>query len=202
MMNIQKFSDNFIEKTFLRFIPYSIKPNVFSYIRIALVPVIYFLLFKDHLVVATILFVIAASTDFIDGALARTRDQITDLGKVLDPIADKMLIATVLIHIGFEYLIIKLFVAVIAFEIAAVFASSLLATYLGRPVGANLFGKIKMILQCFAVGFFLLGIMLNQKILISVSEYILFIALFFALLAGVENLRRRYMRHREKILAK
>lgn len=189
--NVQKTIDGVIDKVFLQFIPHSIKPNQVTVIRLILIPVIYWLLVQDALGMALFVFVIAASTDFIDGAMARTRNQITDLGKVIDPIADKLLILTMLSYVGFNYLLVKVFVVFIIFELFAVLIGYFFSFAIGKPIGANVFGKIKLILQCVSIGFFLLGIILSDTVLIDISKYVLFTALFFAVMAAIETGRRK-----------
>ncbi len=193
-MKSQSFQDKLdiiIEKVFLWAIPEWVKPNWLTYFRILTVPIIGYLLHNGNIKSAFILFIVSVSSDFLDGTIARRRNKITDLGKVLDPIADKMLIATILIYIGFEYLIIKIFLIFIIFEIISVIFGSVLAYKIGRPVGANIYGKIKMVLQSLSVGTFLIGIFLNNKLLITGSVYVLSIALFFAVLAGIEVYRKK-----------
>jgi len=188
-LDIQKTIDGFIDRVFLWFIPHSIRPNHITVLRFILVPVIYLLLRLDMFDVALVVFVIAASTDFIDGAMARTRNQITEVGKVIDPVADKLLIMSVLLYIGFDYFIVKIFVFFIIFELVAVLMGAFFSFAVGRPLGANFFGKIKMILQSFSVGLFILGIVIKNYVLIEVSEYILFVALIFAIVSGLEHIR-------------
>ena len=75
-------------------------PNKISIARICMIPIfvlVFFLDFPFHYGVAGILFVIAACTDFIDGYIARSRGLVTNLGKFLDPIADKVLVSTAMI---------------------------------------------------------------------------------------------------------
>lgn len=188
-LDIQKIIDGFIDKVFLWFIPHSIRPNHITILRFILVPVIYLLLRSGMFDVALGVFVVAASTDFIDGAMARTRNQITEVGKVIDPVADKLLIMSVLLYIGFDYFIVKIFVFFIIFELVAVLMGAFFSFAVGRPLGANFFGKIKMILQSFSVGLFILGIVIKNYVLIEVSEYILFVALIFAIVSGLEHIR-------------
>ncbi len=72
-------------------------PNKISLVRIGMIPLFvlfFFLDFTGHYFVAAGLFALAAVTDFIDGHIARSRGLVTNLGKFLDPIADKVLIAT------------------------------------------------------------------------------------------------------------
>lgn len=75
-------------------------PNKISLARILMIPVfvlIFFLDFKYNYVVAAAIFAIAALTDFVDGKIARSRNLVTNLGKFLDPIADKVLVSTAFI---------------------------------------------------------------------------------------------------------
>ena len=189
--NVQKTIDAVINRLFLRFIPYSVKPNQVTVVRFLLIPVIYWLLTQNEFGFALIIFIIAASTDFIDGAMARTRNQITDVGKVIDPIADKLLIITVLAYVGFNYLLVKIFIIFIIFELIAVLIGYFFSFAIGKTIGANFFGKIKLILQCISVGLFLLGIIMSNANLINISKYVLFTALFFAVMAAIETGRRK-----------
>jgi len=188
-LKFQKYIDKVIDKVFLRFIPNSIKPNQVTFVRFLLIPIVYLLLESNNLLLALIVFVIAASTDFIDGAMARTRGQITDIGKIIDPVADKLLIMSVLLYIGFKYLIVKIFIVFIILELFAVIFGASLPFLFGKPIGANMFGKIKMVLQSFSVGLFILGLSIKNSALVGLSEILLIFALFFAILAGLENLK-------------
>ena len=190
-VNVQKTIDGIIDKLFLRFIPDYVKPNHVTIVRFILIPFVYWALINNGFSLALIIFIIAASTDFIDGAMARTRNQITDIGKVIDPIADKLLILSVLLYIGFDYIIVKLFVIFIVFELCAVSLGYFLTFAVGKPMGSNVFGKIKLILQSFSIGFFMIGIIFSNSHVLNVSKFILFIALFFAILAGFETARQK-----------
>ena len=71
-------------------------PNKLSILRIVLVPLMMFFYLADFIpycnkIIAVVLFIVAALTDLFDGKIARKRNQVTDLGKLLDPLADKML---------------------------------------------------------------------------------------------------------------
>ena len=74
-------------------------PNKLSLLRICMVPlfvVAYFLPFFWGPIVAVVLFILAAATDFLDGYIARKNKMVTDLGKLLDPMADKILVCAAL----------------------------------------------------------------------------------------------------------
>lgn len=73
-------------------------PNLISFTRLAAIPVFWWLLLgADDVTAATILFAIVATTDWVDGYLARRLDQVTRLGKALDPVADRLMIASAVI---------------------------------------------------------------------------------------------------------
>ena len=89
--------DPFMERTFFWAIPRSLVPNHFTALRFLLTPfVLYFVAIGDWNI-AIPLFFIATFTDAVDGSLARTRRQITLWGTIADPVADKLLISSVLL---------------------------------------------------------------------------------------------------------
>lgn len=168
------------------------KPNFFTYARLALLPLMAYLLTKDMMLPGMVIFILAACTDFIDGALARTRNQITDLGKVLDPIADKLLVFTALFILGFEFLIVKIFLVFILLEIVAVLASVFLAYKIGRPIGANIFGKLKMILQSVAIVLLFIGLLATNEDLIILAGGTLALALIFAFISAYQQIAAKF----------
>ncbi len=103
--------------------------------------------------VTLILFLIAASTDWIDGQLARRYGQVTQLGRVLDPLADKIVISG-----SFIYLAATSGSCVSAWMAVVVVVRELVVTVIrsffeqaGQDFSANLAGKLKMVFQCAAV---------------------------------------------------
>ena len=75
-------------------------PNIITFIRIFLIPIILYLLFSENpniVLIAGLLFIISSVSDYFDGYLARTLNQSSKLGALLDPIADKLLIASVIV---------------------------------------------------------------------------------------------------------
>src|SRR3989344_1327137 len=94
------YTDWLLAHSVLRLVPRFVVPNYITALRFLLVPAVFFLLIYGHYRYGGLLFIIAAFTDALDGALARTTDQITDWGKIFDPLADKLLVgstATVLV---------------------------------------------------------------------------------------------------------
>ena len=66
-------------------------PNLISFIRLLMIPIFLVLLFHDLNLAATLLFAIAASTDWVDGQVARRTNQVSRLGQLLDPAVDRLL---------------------------------------------------------------------------------------------------------------
>lgn len=113
--------------------------------------------------VSFFIFFIASSTDFLDGYLARKWHQVTNLGKFLDPIADKLLVDSMLIflllsHYGSSNLTFPIFAVVIMIaRDLVVDALRSIAASKGVVLAANIFGKIKTVLQMLSISLVLLN---------------------------------------------
>ena len=95
--------------------------------------------------------------------MARTRGQVTELGTFLDPLADKLLVASALLALGSDYLVIKVIVASIGLELIFMAAGAAHWARGGKVVRANVFGKIKMVLLSVGLATFLVGQMLLAR---------------------------------------
>ncbi len=89
-------------------------PNLLTVFRLLLIPVMLYYLFIDDLKLALIIYVLASATDVIDGYIARKFNMITDLGKILDPLADKLLQFAALIGLWYSK-IIPLWILIVFF---------------------------------------------------------------------------------------
>ena len=136
-------------------------PNSITLIRIASIPILIWILSSSHFssvngekeLVASIVFIAAAITDGIDGYLARKRNQITTMGILLDPIADKLLIAAafiVLVQVNPSLVPAWVAIVVIAREFLVSGLRSVAAAE-GFPIEASNLGKFKMFVQIVAV---------------------------------------------------
>lgn len=120
-------------------------PNWLSFIRIALIPVFMVLFLKGHVLVAVIVMAVAAITDLFDGKIARKFNQISNLGKILDPIADKlsqMAIVIVLIVTYWDNAIKYLFMFFIVKEVIMIIGGVILLAQGMRPTAAEMWGKV------------------------------------------------------------
>ena len=134
-------------------------PNKITISRIALIPVIIALFLIDAIpygkFIATVLFVIAAATDFVDGYIARKYNMVTDTGKFLDPIADKALVMSGLLLIfqnplvPIEYLILSAIIIIIRDQLVNSLRQVGVAK--GCVIAAAWSGKIKTTVQDVAI---------------------------------------------------
>ena len=134
-------------------------PNVLTLVRILLIPVFVLLLLDptpDRSLAAAIVFVIAAVTDLLDGYVARKTGQITKLGRLLDPIADKLLVLSALILlVQVDRVTALVAILIIAREVAVTGLRAIAASE-GMIMSAEVTGKYKMALQVVAIVLLLL----------------------------------------------
>jgi CDP-diacylglycerol--glycerol-3-phosphate 3-phosphatidyltransferase len=166
-------------------------PNVLTISRLLSIPALMVLLvvrFPSHDQIAAGLFVIASLTDTLDGNLARRRGQVTELGKFLDPLADKLFILSVLIVLVQEG-------ELAAWVVVVVFSRELLITVLrslsasqGRVIAATPFGKTKTLLQVAAV--LLLILQRPYPVLGLPADVAIALAVVFTVASGLDYLWR------------
>jgi CDP-diacylglycerol--glycerol-3-phosphate 3-phosphatidyltransferase len=134
-------------------------PNVLTVLRILLVPVLVVALLDETGsgdVLAATVFALASFTDAIDGWLARRSDAVTTFGKLMDPVADKLLVIAALVSlVSLERLAAWVAMVIIAREFA-VTVTRMAATQQGVVIAANWWGKAKTIVQVAAI-FFLIA---------------------------------------------
>ena len=149
-------------------------PNKITLSRICLIPVFAVIFFLDRIpynyCIAGIIFVIAACTDFIDGHIARSRGLVTNLGKFLDPIADKVLVSTALIFLlvrpetltvlwqgDWVLVYAGVCVAVVLARELIVSGFRMVAASTGLVLAADKIGKVKTTFQDIAIAMLLFG---------------------------------------------
>ncbi len=168
-------------------------PNILALFRIALAPLmLWFMIDQDNSLFegihaswldyfAALIFVIASVTDFFDGYIARSWNQMTQLGSIIDPLADKMLMLA-----GFIGLIVLDRASAIAIFLILsreffITGLRVVAVQEGKDVSSSLIGKIKTVVQMIAIGFLLMNW--------PFAHEILWFAVILTLYSGWEYLR-------------
>jgi CDP-diacylglycerol--glycerol-3-phosphate 3-phosphatidyltransferase len=138
-------------------------PNQITWMRLLLTIIMFGLIAYKFYWAAMWLFIVAASTDWLDGYFARKWNQVTTLGRILDPFADKVIICGTFIYLAaipefngaakdhYPYLWPSMAVIVVGREILVTALRSFIEQQ-GSDFSANLSGKLKMVVQCFAAG--------------------------------------------------
>lgn len=168
-------------------------PNLLSLLRILVIPVlVYLLTYTDRTsgLLCALLFVAASVTDYFDGYLARRNQSVSDVGKILDPLADKLMVASTLIMLaamdrpGEPGVPAWLVVVVIARETAVTIIRGIALTE-GIVMQAEALGKYKFILQSFAI----VGLLLHYPYwgidFYAVGIYFLALSAVIALWSGI-----------------
>jgi CDP-diacylglycerol--glycerol-3-phosphate 3-phosphatidyltransferase len=164
-------------------------PNRITLVRIFLVPLLLVFLISPqgwYPLVATTIFLVAAFTDWLDGHLARSTNQITRLGQLLDPIADKLLVTAALVSLVGRQQVPAWMVVIIICRELAVTGLRAMAADQHIIIAADVFGKYKMV--CFFIAALLL--MLNLPILDLPGIIILAVGMILSVVSGIDYLRK------------
>ena len=130
-------------------------PNKLTVFRIILIPVFVFFMLKTDIPgakwYALVFFCLASVTDFFDGFLARRNNWVTDFGKFMDPLADKLLICSALIALCSNGRFPAWIVIIIIAREFTISGFRLIASDNGRVIAASIWGKVKTVVQMFTV---------------------------------------------------
>lgn len=174
--------------------------NKLTIFRILLVPL--FIVFclviaiPYNLLWALIIFVVAAITDIIDGHLARSKNLITDFGKFLDPLADKILVASALIcFIELGLTSAWMVVIIMAREFLVTSLRLVVVSDNGNVIAASVWGKIKTIMQMVAIIIIFVlntllqfGFLTQQNAIIFIGNIFMLIATILTVISGADYL--------------
>jgi len=178
-------------------------PNLLTYLRIILIPLLaiaYYLPHRHAHVLAMLIFVLAALTDWLDGYLARKLDQISRFGAFLDPVADKLMIAAALIllvsdeSVHAQVLDTRLFSIVVLVIIGREIAVSALREWMAEAgkrssVAVSIIGKLKTVAQMVAIPFLLLDQPILGVDVFTLGEGLLYLAAGLTLWSMIIYLR-------------
>ena len=128
-------------------------PNQLTWMRLILAVVMFALIGFDFYWAGMWLFIVAAATDWLDGYLARKYNQVTTLGRILDPFADKVIVCGTFIYLAavpnFNYIWPSMAVVIVGRELLVTALRGYLERQ-GADFSANMAGKLKMVFQCAA----------------------------------------------------
>lgn len=164
--------------------------NILTLSRIFLAALIFILLISpDGYFLALVLFFLAGITDYFDGYFARKYNATSQLGEILDPIADKILILFVLFGLAINlssYLIGFIGATIITREIWVGALRDLNARNGNNSATKVTFlAKIKTTIQLFTISIYLFGLAINNMLIIVIADIFLFISLFITLYTGL-----------------
>ncbi len=176
-------------------------PNKITVSRIVLIPIFIIFMVVDfglgsfaiggtilsvEQLIGALLFIIAAATDWFDGHLARKHNLVTNMGKFLDPLADKLLVSAALIILVELGSAASWIVIIIISREFAVTGLRLILAGGGEVVAANQLGKIKTATQLVAIASLLLNNIFFEAINFPFGSIMLYIALFFTIWSGAD----------------
>ena len=169
-------------------------PNILTIIRFILIPFIYISVLSRHFLIALIIFTISAITDVLDGYIARKYNYITDIGKLMDPLADKLTQITLLLSLTIlKILPWWIFAIVFVKELVLVISASVLYSKKDVVVYSKWYGKLATTLFYLAIVCSLLINQFNLDYGFRVDLYLYYLALLatvFALIMYAIKLKK------------
>ncbi|HEY8361361.1 MAG TPA: CDP-diacylglycerol--glycerol-3-phosphate 3-phosphatidyltransferase [Tissierellaceae bacterium] len=163
--------------------------NKITIFRVLLVPIFILVLYSEiryNNFIAALIFVIASLTDTLDGYIARSKNMITNFGKFVDPLADKILVSAALISLVEMGKIPAWVVIIIIAREFLISGFRIIAASEGITIAASPLGKIKTITQLIAIILLLINNFPFYLINIPVDMILLYISLFFTVLSGID----------------
>ncbi|MBP0979784.1 MAG: CDP-diacylglycerol--glycerol-3-phosphate 3-phosphatidyltransferase [Oscillospiraceae bacterium] len=178
-------------------------PNKITLFRIILVPFfIFFAAFdfvKNSGIWGLVVFAIASLSDCLDGYLARKNNTITDFGKLMDPLADKILVVSALIILSTQGFINNILVIIIISRDFIIDSIRLLASNQGKVIAADIWGKLKTVFQMIAIIVFLVYKAFKNILLEYILSYIkcfgsflIYIATILTIFSAVNYIIKNY----------
>lgn len=161
-------------------------PNKLTTLRVILVPVLIVVLLTGHYYTAAVIFAAASFTDMLDGKIARKYGLVTNFGKLMDPLADKLLVMSALICLVQLSIIPGWMVIVILGREFAITGLRTVAASEGLVIAAGRSGKIKTVLQMVAITLILLKNRPFAYIDIPMDQILLWAAVAMTVYSGAE----------------
>ena len=166
-------------------------PNKLTLLRICLIPVFVIVMLSqmnNFFLISCIIFILASITDFLDGRIARKHNLVTDFGKFMDPLADKLLVLSALIcMIEYDLVAGWMVIKIVARELTVSILRAIAADN-GKVIAASGGGKIKTTSQMIAIILLLIGANYSNSQIVFVGTIAMYIATIFTLYSGIDYL--------------
>lgn len=173
-------------------------PNKLTVLRVIFIPFVMVFILIDGIpyrwLLGGICFGLAAITDMLDGRIARSRNLVTDFGKLMDPVADKMLVMSTLVCFVQADICGAWVVVIILFREFLVTSVRMVAADKGIVIPANIWGKVKTVTQMIAISGIFCGYAAHEfalipfavgEFLITLSTAVLYVAVVATILSGL-----------------
>ena len=161
-------------------------PNKLTILRIIAIPVFIVVLLMGHRYIATVIFIAAALTDMLDGHIARKYNMVTNFGKLMDPLADKLLVmSALLLLVQLGNVAGWMAVVILAREFSVTGLRQVAASE-GIVIAAGVTGKVKTILQMIAIPLLLLDNWPGCYIGMPLDQIFLWAAVIMTIISGTE----------------
>lgn len=163
--------------------------NKLTVARMVAVPIFVILMissFPLHYLLALIVFIAASITDMLDGKIARKYDLITDFGKLMDPLADKLLVISALLCLMEKSVIGVIPVLIIIARELIVSSIRAVAASKGHVIAAGMSGKIKTVVQMLGTVVLLFALHIDSSGTIRAGEILIWIATLLTVYSGAE----------------
>lgn len=169
-------------------------PNKLTVLRVCMVPIFVFFMLWDHLgttgrYIAALIFILASMTDWLDGYLARKNHLVTDFGKFMDPIADKLLVCSAMICLVEQGMLASWMVIVIIGREFIISGFRLVASDKGIVIAASYWGKFKTVFQMIMVILLILNL---GGIWDTLAQVITWIALILTVISLADYLKKNW----------
>lgn len=192
----QKLDDAFMARTFDHIWKFfGITPNILTLARFIGTAILWALFFTEKEVsdfwnyTILILFIVTALTDLWDGALARNSNQITEMGTLLDPLADKILIGSIVFFLAATLKHWTLYLIIFLEGMMVVLNVIFYMLWKGKIRGANAYGKLKMTLEVLFVILLLVGIYQNNPAVLTAGYFVGAVAVLFAIISMLKAMQ-------------
>jgi len=161
-------------------------PNQLTSLRLLLSVVMFFFIAWECYLTSFVLFIIAAGTDWLDGYYARKYGQVTTLGRILDPFADKVIVCGTFIFLSSNPVMTRVPGGIQPWMVVVIVGRELLVTALrsfiedrGSDFSAKMSGKLKMVIQCIAAGTCLFYLHGNRSQIVCTDDWVWWVLIFF-----------------------